>query len=76
MARTKTRKIKAKKPQKKAKGRERPRAIVEAAYEEVTYTCASCGRYVTMIKVPGLDVSHFLCQRCEKGEGGGFEEED
>lgn len=70
-------KIKAVKKAPKAKHaqKERQSPVVEVAYEEVSFTCSSCGRNVTMIKMPGLDVSTFLCQRCEKGETG-FDEED
>ena len=36
--------------------------------EQVTITCANCGRSFTVMKLKGLSLEGTICQRCSLGE--------
>ncbi len=43
-------------------------SLVSEPLEQVTVTCANCGRHFTVVKLPGLSMDGMICQRCELGE--------
>lgn len=63
-------------PSRKAPKKARSRApkvqpgssFVSEPLEQVTVTCANCGRQFTVVKLPGLSMEGMICQRCELGE--------
>ena len=43
-------------------------SMVSEPLEQVSITCANCGRQFTVVKLPGLSLEGMICQRCELGE--------
>ena len=70
----KSRKVKARKPQ--LVRRPKPAAPVSGqraadevpTLEQVTITCANCGRPFKVLKLKGLSLDGTICQRCSLGE--------
>ena len=70
----KSRKMKARKPQ--LVRRPKPAAPVSGqraadevpTLEQVTITCANCGRPFKVLKLKGLSLDGTICQRCSLGE--------
>ena len=54
--------------QKNKRKKSRKTEKTEADFEEVTVTCASCGKKMKAIKIRGMSMEGMLCQSCGAGD--------